>query len=470
VRILASISRSGWQLETVKQKPNSYLNGKNPSLQPLSQPIANTPAPPPDWDQVRHLKARAESALLPYKGRYQSLDRKWRRKLKPLCGNLVTIDWERFRPLRQSREEDWSDWLAWLLETSTTGQLGETLFGNLLSCDATSFKSNEKRVCREVPTGNRERRGDIVARWNRFLITHIEVKVGDQDFEKTFDTCRRLRVSAPKEATWLNAILIPEASRTAWRDVAAKHPTEDMAEISWTDVVHALRKSLWASREPTFWRAWAWTFCSAIETRILQLQNPDLKKPGLAQLATSARWVDILATDKSQTKIKTRPEMKAFLKDGVRLYAKALDTMNMFEAETKKLLREAIEARSNWDPLKAHRLIDELDSGGGEGQCWIYATIEGRSHLGPATQLECGLWWNAPGTTKPIVYSGLWNGKKRIRFDWPAEKDGVHSLEIWGSTYLHLALPDSLDIRTPLNRLLNVTLKQLRKVPKSNHS
>ena len=45
----------------------------------------------------------------------------WADRLADLGGEPVCQDWSRFRPLRLSREEDWSDWLAHLIETSSTG-------------------------------------------------------------------------------------------------------------------------------------------------------------------------------------------------------------------------------------------------------------------------------------------------------------------------------------------------------------
>src|SRR5262249_34086145 len=36
----------------------------------------------------------------------------WNKRLAELGGDPWDYDWDRFRPLRLSREEDWSDWLA----------------------------------------------------------------------------------------------------------------------------------------------------------------------------------------------------------------------------------------------------------------------------------------------------------------------------------------------------------------------
>jgi hypothetical protein len=155
----------------VKQDGNLSLADKINPWRRLEEWIGNKPSLSPRWDPVEQLRASCEAALLPYQARYEKLEKQWKLKLKPLCGGFCGIDWERFRPLRQSREEDWSDWLAWLLETSVTGLLAETLIGTYMKCDPDSFRSPEKKVRREVLTENRERRGDIVAEWNKYLIT-----------------------------------------------------------------------------------------------------------------------------------------------------------------------------------------------------------------------------------------------------------------------------------------------------------
>jgi hypothetical protein len=408
---------------------------------------------------VRQLKATAEKALLPYKNRYKKLERQWKLKLKPLCGSFYSTDWERFRPLRQSREEDWSDWLAWLLETSITGLLAESLLGSCLGNDPSSFRSPEKKVRREVLTENRERRGDIIAVWNKNLITHIELKLGDQNFEKTFVTSQLLRSQWPKEAVWTDVILIPDTSRAAWKGLAEKHPPGTIQEILWNDVAAGLRKCLWVAREPVFWLAWAWSFCCAIEARILHLRRPDQSKPGINHLATATRWVEILAMDPKKAKISMKPEMKAFLKDGVRLYADALDTVERFQAEMQKLLEAAVDARASWQPFKNH-IIKKREWGGDKDQRWLYTMIDGEDQRGQTAQIECGLWWNAPETAEPIVYAGLWRGKERVKFNWVNGTDAIRSFKYADGIYIYLPVPDSIEIKEPVNRLLDEIAKR----------
>lgn len=432
----------------------------------LEEWIGNRPGLIQRWDSVRQLKASAEKALLPYELRYKRLERQWKRKLKPLCGNSNCWNWEGFRPLRPSREEDWSDWLAWLLETSVTGLLGEILFGSFMDAPASLFRSPEKKVRREVLTENRERRADIVAEWNKYSITHIELKIGDQNFEKTFETGRLLRALRSKEAKWMNAIVIPETSRATWKSVAEKFPTEFIREILWDDVAHGLRKCLWVAREPVFWRVWAWSFCCTIEARILQLRRPDQSKPGLNHLTTAARWVEILAMEPREARISMKPDMKAFLKDGVRLYADAVEAVKTFKTEMAKLFKTAVDSRASWQPLKSHN-IEELEwSGNDVDQHWFYIMITGEAQNGQKAQIECGLWWNAPRPSGPIVYAVLFSGDKRVEFEWVDGTDGIHSFEFCEGTHIYLPIPDSIEIKEPVNRLLDAILEHLGTMPK----
>jgi hypothetical protein len=82
-----------------------------------------------DWNAISQMQKGVRTALAPIRERFEGLQENWKHKLLPLCGDSLPRDWSDFRPLRVSREEDWSDWLAWLLKTSITGFLAEALFG-----------------------------------------------------------------------------------------------------------------------------------------------------------------------------------------------------------------------------------------------------------------------------------------------------------------------------------------------------
>jgi hypothetical protein len=251
----------------------------------------------PRWEPLERLMKTAESAFAPNRNRYEQLRRLWERRLRYLSRDFTPADWATFRPLRLSREEDWSDWLAWLLETSTTGTMAEEMLGRHLGCRSTALRT--PKIRREVPTDTRERRADIIVSWRSGRQTHIEVKVGDENFDKTFDTCRLLHGSKyPQD--WCDAILIPDTSKAAWDEVAEAHVHDDpVYVILWSDVVRGLRKSLWKGRESTAWQVWAWTFGGAVESQILGLQEPGLSGPGMGELDMLSRWVEVLTLGKA---------------------------------------------------------------------------------------------------------------------------------------------------------------------------
>ena len=97
-------------------------------------------------------------------------------------------DWQAFRPLRTSREEDWCDWLANLIENARTGRFAARLLGDGVG--------ETQRYC--VGYIEREKvalgfRPDLVVHFTDGEAAHIEVKVGDLSLEKTVATGGSLR-------------------------------------------------------------------------------------------------------------------------------------------------------------------------------------------------------------------------------------------------------------------------------------
>src|SRR5437879_725289 len=133
-----------------RQSPDAR---KGKSWVSIKRMVAIRPRRDPRWESINALKRSAEQALAPYEELYHRRKRVWDKKLLAVCGNLGGLEWSDFRPLRLSREEDWSDWLAWLLETSTTGALAESLFGTSMDCGRGALK--RPRVTREDRTEER---------------------------------------------------------------------------------------------------------------------------------------------------------------------------------------------------------------------------------------------------------------------------------------------------------------------------
>jgi hypothetical protein len=203
----------------------------------------------------------------------------WDQRLGQLGGDPCTRPWSTFRPLRLGREEDWSDWLAHLLETSRTGSFAAALFE--ASTDPLALA--EPKVEREevVQTADQARRADLRIAWTTGAVTHVEVKVGDRSFEKTFDTALALRDAHRGVTQWTDFILLPEDDRDEWLSEAQTHSLARKVEIrtlTWRDVSLALRRTLLAGGDDATWSAWAVAFCGAVEQTLLghcQLPRPD---------------------------------------------------------------------------------------------------------------------------------------------------------------------------------------------------
>lgn len=178
------------------------------------------------------------------------------------------VDWTTFRPLRVDREEDWSDWLAYLIERSTSGLFAAGLFAARIAEDfASPFE-----VERERGTPN-DRRADIVIRWSPGRNTHMEVKIWDQNFNKTIETAQGLRQSEP-EPVWSDFILIPESARDqCGRELQDAIPK--ISIITWEEVATSLRRALVSGKDDVAWNVWAFSFCGIIEQKILDLPRTD---------------------------------------------------------------------------------------------------------------------------------------------------------------------------------------------------
>lgn len=202
----------------------------------------------------------------------------WQDLFADLDGEPLLEDWASFRPLRRSREEDWSDWLAWLLASSQTGALGRALFGGDAADHATPAVDREVAASRDGSSW----RLDLRIRWKSEEYTHVEVKVGDTQFAKTFETAHvhRHHVGASKWADW---ILLPESDLDEWHRVAALSRTEispEVRTVTWRQVARALRRCLaTGGGERVTWRVWARAFLGCVEQQLLHLP---VVRPGAA--------------------------------------------------------------------------------------------------------------------------------------------------------------------------------------------
>lgn len=218
------------------------------------------------------------------------------RQLARLGGDPSRKDWASFRPLALLREEDWSDWLAWLIETSTTGRLAACL-----------LDEDPRRVAR-IREMRREMRlpercrADLVFQVPDHTYVHIEVKVGDDAYEKTYDTGEALRAWLRGAGRVRDLILLPlERHVDAWQAATESHAQRfgfRVKPIRWTAVSRGIRDTLSQGGESPTWEAWAYGFAGAVEQVLLGIPRitAGMRAPGLPLVALtgSAALADIL--------------------------------------------------------------------------------------------------------------------------------------------------------------------------------
>lgn len=204
----------------------------------------------------------------------------WDDALAAWGGEPTTYDWSRFRPLRLSREEDWSDWLAFLLERSTTGVFAARM---LRGAGAASLGHQRPSVDREVSGDGY--RADLVIHWLNGCCAHIEVKIGDAALGKTFRTGRKMRLRYRKAVeAWENFVLLLPSQVATWEGLESAEPDEPPVEaLTWIDVCVALRSGL-LSDESRSWKAWAYALVGAAEQALIGFPGHRLSSRPLAGL------------------------------------------------------------------------------------------------------------------------------------------------------------------------------------------
>ena len=218
-----------------------------------------------DWAVFDKLVIIYEELFRAKKEELKSLLSRWDIRLEDLGKDPTYLDWSRFRPLRLSREEDWSDWLAFLIEASVAGTLSRYLFGEQVGISDFALPKRARRE--EMHKGYR---ADIIIEWREGQFSHIEVKVGDPDLAKTYSTGEALqeKFQVPPSG-WGNYILLLDGQLPLWEGMIS--PENHLAEIltiTWTDVCISIRRSL-LSEETLLWKAWAYAYLGAIEQLLI---------------------------------------------------------------------------------------------------------------------------------------------------------------------------------------------------------
>jgi len=222
-----------------------------------------------DWSIFDELSSSLSIVFTNKMNTLNNLKTKWDKKLKQYGGNTSNYNWNKFRPLRLSREEDWSDWLIYLISESKTGYFSYDLF-HLYKFDVDDF-SYPLISDREISFSGH--RADIVIQWRNKKYTHVEVKIGDENLSKTYSTAKKMRsfYKVP-ENKWYDFILLLEYQVNDWLSVVHEkgHPIQ---YITWNNVAISLRRSLIYSEESITWKVWAYSFLGAIEHKLLNVKN-----------------------------------------------------------------------------------------------------------------------------------------------------------------------------------------------------
>jgi hypothetical protein len=190
----------------------------------------------------------------------------WDAALADLGSDPCRQAWAAFRPLRLSREEDWSDWLAYLLGTDDGMVLGARLFGP----DGDSAPKVVE-VQREVPVAGGERRADLVLLWTSNRASHVEVKLWDTCYEKTAETAAACRLEFKRDTGWRDYVLLPDEMEKVW---AESPGTDGMRVVTWSSVaVHRFRVRSWSSDSSTPRHALGWRSDTHAGPRALARSN-----------------------------------------------------------------------------------------------------------------------------------------------------------------------------------------------------
>ncbi len=198
----------------------------------------------------------------------------WDKKLADFGGDPAGYDWKNFRPLRLSREEDWSDWLAHLISSSRSGYFAFNLFR--FAKFAIEDYISPQWVNREPSVD--DCRSDILIQWKNGAYTNIEIKIGDPGLEKTFYTSKKLsQKHRTTNADWIDVIILMSGQLSEWERIRQKY-SETIYPVTWEDVALSLRKSLLYQKELFSWRAWAYAFLGAVEQTILGFPRHNEKK------------------------------------------------------------------------------------------------------------------------------------------------------------------------------------------------
>lgn len=186
----------------------------------------------------------------------------WDAALRAFGGDPIREDWKAFRPLRLAREEDFSDWLAFLLRLPEGHAIARRIFAAARPSNATEDVRREERVLFA------RRRADLVLLCAGNRACHVEVKVWDDNFDKTLETGNGCRLLFNTRGDWRDYVLLPDENVSQSADAAAG---DNIGIVTWGDVTRETRHALLRPGNSLQWVAFARVFCGAVEEKILRV-------------------------------------------------------------------------------------------------------------------------------------------------------------------------------------------------------
>jgi len=240
----------------------------------------------PSWKVFDEIQQAYSKVVLDRQGELTKLLTQWNRRLKKLGGDPTYFDWRKFRPLRLTREEDWSDWLGFLIEKSEGGVFSHYLFGD--SDHRSIDYESPIRVMREVASSGY--RADLIVEWKNQILTHIEIKVGDPNLAKTFITSRVMRSHFKKDPEhWRNCLLILPDQIPAWDRLDHHVPGEPGIKVlTWEEVAIVLRRAITVENSIS-WQSWAYAFLGAIEQHLVKYPGHKINERPVINLDAKIR-------------------------------------------------------------------------------------------------------------------------------------------------------------------------------------
>jgi len=215
----------------------------------------------------------------------KALNRRWEQSNVSFDADPLVADWTESNPqagpLRTNQEENWSQWLAHLIRDSSGGYTTD-MFNLQFNTVPTRVRCERAYHDEDL----HDRRVDILAEFESRGVT-IEVKIGDEHYQKTPQTAYLTEKHHQRNLDWAHYLLLPHSKQDVIQQVFGDQMSDpeshrptitatgsnacDITVIYWEDVAQTLRRTLLSDTEQSaHWNASAYLFTTLIEEQILR--------------------------------------------------------------------------------------------------------------------------------------------------------------------------------------------------------